>query len=176
MAFATWLIRHCDHHLISRKSDLDVVTLSRALVYSHLINIEKTYNYPPPPQKETAAIFAKLCALDLFFRPRQWLTQISLHHWNILSMHNKHRKLFVVKQSKGANLCLNAPKYVRQPGSAWTRWGSLCAPQAPSRSGGLSKGSDGMELGLQVLRGGREGERSTFNGNRSGQGKSSWVE
>ena len=73
-------------------------------------------------------------------------------------MHNKHRKLFVVKQSKGANLSLNAPKYVRQPGSAWTRWGSLCAPQAPSRSGGLSKGSDGMELGLQVLRGGREGE------------------
>ena len=67
VAFATWLIRHCDHHLISRKSDLDVVTLSRALVYSHLINIEKTYNYPPPPKKETAAIFAKLCALDLFF-------------------------------------------------------------------------------------------------------------
>jgi len=44
-------------------------------------------------------------------------SELQIYHGNFLLMDNKHRKLFVVKQLKGANLCLDGPKYVWQPAS-----------------------------------------------------------
>jgi len=51
-------------------------------------------------------------------------------------MDNKHRELFVVKQSKGCQVYAeNAAKCAWRPGSAQTRWGSLCAPSPSSCNG-----------------------------------------
>jgi len=49
-------------------------------------------------------------------------------------MDNKHRKLFVTRQSNGCKLMpkMHAEKYLWRPGSAWTCWGSLCAPPGPT--------------------------------------------
>ena len=57
---------------------------------------------------------AKFCALNLFFRPGQWITNISR---KLSFMDNQHRKLFV---TKGASLCLIAPNYVWRPDSTQT--------------------------------------------------------
>ena len=51
---------------------------------------KKTYNSP------TTA--AKLCALNLFFGRDN---ELQIYHGNFLLLDNKHRKLFVIKQSKG---------------------------------------------------------------------------
>jgi len=53
-------------------------------------------------------------------------------HGNILSMKNKHKKLFVIQVVKKALIyTYNAPKCVWRPGSARTRWGANALPQAP---------------------------------------------
>ena len=48
---------------------------------------------------------AKLCALNLFFFGR--VSELKIYHRNFFVMDNKHRKLFVGKQSKG---CTFMPK------------------------------------------------------------------
>ena len=51
-------------------------------------------------------------------------------------MDNKHRELFIVKQSKRCQVYAeNAAKCAWRPGSAQTRWGSLSA--SPEPIGGL---------------------------------------
>jgi len=47
---------------------------------------------------------AKLCALNIFFQPGN---ELEIYHGNILLTDNEHRKLFVIKQSKG---CRFMPK------------------------------------------------------------------
>ena len=56
---------------------------------------KKTYNPPP-----TAA---KLCALNLFFGR---YNELQIYHGNFLLMDSKHRKLFVIKQSKKVQICV----------------------------------------------------------------------
>jgi len=46
-------------------------------------------------------------------------------------MENKQKIIRHLGTQKGANLCLKWIKYVRRPGSAQTRWGSLSTPQTP---------------------------------------------
>jgi len=105
-----------------------------------------------PPKKLTnpPQTAAKMCALNIFFRPGQRITTISQ---NFLLMDNKHRKLFVTKQSKG---CKFMPKMHQNT------FGSrappepagelMCSPRSPSRNGGL------------LVSGGREGVGSTSKG------------
>ena len=71
---------------------------------------QKTYN---PPQ--TAA---KLYALSLFFGRDN---ELQIRHGNFLLTDNKHRKLFVIKQSKG---CKIMPKMNQNTFG-------LCASQTP---------------------------------------------
>jgi len=80
----------------------------------------------PPPKTLTIPLqtAAKLCALNLFFGRDN---ELQIYHGNFLLMDNKHRKLFVIKQSKG---CKFIPKmYLKS--CARTRWGSLYAPTDP---------------------------------------------
>jgi len=86
--------------------------------------------FPPPikiltisPSPKTAA---KLCALNLFFGQD---SELLICHRNFLLTDNKHRKLFVIKQSKGANLCLKCTKI--RLAATRTRWGSSCTPPDP---------------------------------------------
>ena len=55
----------------------------------------------PPPEKNIISLqtAAKLCALDLFFDRD---SELQIYHGNFLLMHNRHRKLFVIKQPKGS--------------------------------------------------------------------------
>jgi len=66
---------------------------SRHLFWKWGFPRQKTHNPPP----ETAA---KLCGLNLFFGRD---SELQIYHGNLLLMDNKHRKLFVIKQSKGCN-------------------------------------------------------------------------
>jgi len=72
-------------------------------------------------------------------------------------MDNKHRKLFVNKQSKGCKFTPQCTKYVWRPGSDRTRWRGLCA---------LPDGPDPL-----LLRGREEGRRGKRW--RKGKGKES---
>ena len=101
-------------------------------------NFPHTYNSP-----QTAA---KLCTVNFFSAGTMIYKYITK---NFLLTDNKHRNLFI-SNLKDANLCLNAAKYVWRPGSARTRWGSLCAPPDllaaigstfKGRKGGKKKGS-----------------------------------
>ena len=58
-----------------------------------------------PPQKnlQSHQTAAKLCAQNLFCQDNE----LQIYHGNFLLMYNKHRKLFVIKQSKG---CRFMPK------------------------------------------------------------------
>jgi len=86
--------RHCCYNVIA----LCISVYSRHLFLGGGGNPpQKNLQFPP----QTAA---KLCALNIFFRPGQRITNISQ---NFLLMDNKHRKLFVTKQSKG---CKFMPK------------------------------------------------------------------
>ena len=74
-------------------------------------------------------------------------------------MDNKHRKLFVIKRSKGCKFMPKMhQKYVWRPGSTWTRWGSLCAlPDSVAAMGAYIK--EGRKEGERGRKG-REGSLS----------------
>ena len=86
-------------------------------------------NFRPAPKTYNLSERLPNCALNLFFRQRQRITNISR---NFLLMDNEHRKLFAIKQSKG---CRFMPKMYQNtfggrapPGPA----GGACAlPQVP---------------------------------------------
>jgi len=89
--------------------------------------LPKNLQFPP----QTAA---KLCALNVFFGRDN---ELQIYHGNFLLMDNKHRQLFVIKQSKGckfmpkirlvAGLCLDqlgrAYALPQIPQSQWGQWG-----------------------------------------------------
>ena len=80
--------------------------VSRNLVYNcrnklyHRSTANGIYNPPKP---------LPMCALNIFFGR---VNELQIYHGNFLLMDNKHRKSFVIKQSKGctANLCLKCTK------------------------------------------------------------------
>jgi len=87
-------------------ADLNVkrAFLDQLSVYSRLFGgggspPQKTYNSPPNGCQI-------MCSRSLFFGQDN---ELQIHHGNILLMDNKHRKLFVIKQS-GANLYLKCTK------------------------------------------------------------------
>ena len=106
----------------------------------------------PPPQKKIIISFktaAKLCALDLFFDQD---SELQIYHGNFLLMHNKHRKLFVIKQPKG---CKFMPKIHQNTFGGRAPPGPAAgAHKLPRPSMGLT--SKGREEG--------EGRRPTFKG------------
>jgi len=70
------------------------------------------------------------CALNLFFDRDN---QLQIYHGNILLMDSKRRKLFVIKQPNGTNLCLKCTQIrLAGGGSARPRGGGAYAlPQTP---------------------------------------------
>jgi len=114
---------------------------------------------PPPSKKLTIPpqTAAKLCALNIFFRLGQRITNISQ---NFLLMENKHRKLFVTKQSKG---CKFMPKMHQNTFGSRAppepAGGAYALPRSPSRNGGL------------LVSGGREGVGSTSKGTGGQRGR-----
>jgi len=81
----------------------------------------------PPPKKnlQSPQTAAQIVSSMNLFSSRD--NDLQIYHGNFLLMDNKHRKLFVIKQSKG---CKSVPKMhqnFRRSCSARTRWGSLCA-------------------------------------------------
>ena len=108
--------------------------------------------FPPnvqfPPFPQTAS---KLCPLNLSSRD----STLQIHQRNSLLTDNKHRKLFVIKQSKDA---YNEPKYIWRPGSARTRWGELMrSSRPPSRNGDLRIREERRGGRLEMKRERREG-------------------
>ena len=99
--------------------------------------------FPPPKNLQFPQTAAKLCDLNLFFG---W-DEFQIYHGNFLLMDNKHRELFAIKQSKGANLCLKCTIIrLATPGSARTRWWSLCAfPDSLTAMGSLFPREGGMK-------------------------------
>jgi len=103
----------------------------------------------PSTQKITIPVIspqmaAKLCALNLFFGLGN---ELQMYHGNILSMDNKHSKLFVVKQPNYADLCLKCNK-IRLAA------GLMRSPRPPSqwciaKNGGGYK-QRGVAKGLKV--------------------------
>jgi len=81
---------------------------------------KNTYNFPLP--KNGCQI---VCCKSFFGQDSELL----ICHRNFLLTDNKHRKLFVIKQSKGANLCLKCTKI--RLAAIRTRWGSSCTPPDP---------------------------------------------
>jgi len=79
----------------------------------------------PPPKNYTIyfPIGCQIVCCKFFFGRG---IELQTYHGNVL-MDNKHRKLFVNKQSKGCKFTPKCTKYVWRPGSDRTRWGSLCA-------------------------------------------------
>ena len=75
----------------------------------------ETYNSPPNG--------CQIVSSKSFFRPGQWITNILRK----LVTDNKHRKLFVIKRSKGCKFMPKIQQKEWRPGSARTRWGILCA-------------------------------------------------
>jgi len=76
----------------------------------------------------------RLCALNHFFRPGQWVTNmLQICDRNILLMDNKRRILFVIKQSKG---CKFMPKCNKIRLAAGDPLGDAL-PRPPSRNGSL---------------------------------------
>ena len=115
---------------------------------------EDSLNLQLPP---TAA---KLCALNLFFRPDN---ELQICHGNFLLMDNKRRKLFVIRQSKG---CKFLPK-MRQNTLAHTRQGAYALPRSPSRNGGLLLRRRGKRRGPTSKEYGREGREERGDVNRA---------
>ena len=100
-----------------------------------------------PPKKLTIppSTAAKLCALNLFFGRN---SELQIHHGNFLLMDNKHRKLVVMKQSKGCKFTTKCIKIRLAAGLRADPLGELTRSSRPSsRNGG----------GL-LLRGGKEGK------------------
>jgi len=83
---------HCNHDRSTCKSLHQYLFPASFLE----VGIPPSKNTQPPPP-ETAA---KLCGLNLFFGRD---SELQIYHGNLLLMDNKHRKLFVIKQSKGSN-------------------------------------------------------------------------
>ena len=79
-------------------------------------------DFPPPSNYNFPQMAGKLCALNLFFGRDN---ELQIYHGNFLLMDNKHRKLFVIKQSK---VCKFMPKVHQNTLGGRARWGSLCAP------------------------------------------------
>ena len=98
----------CLLHTVYNVTVATMFLISRYLPFSvycrHLLGSppKKTYNSHP----QTAA---KLHALSLFFG-RDIELYVQIHQGNFLLMDNKHGKLFVIKQSKGAYLCIKYTK------------------------------------------------------------------
>ena len=91
--------RHADDH---RQTAAHRHTSTTHTVYSRHIFTgggnppKKTLTIPPSTQTD-----GKLCALNLFFSRNN---ELPIYHGNFLLTDNKHRKLFVIKQSKGCKL------------------------------------------------------------------------
>jgi len=85
-------------------------------------------------------------------------------------MDNKHRKLFVIRQSKGANVCLKCTKIRLAAGFHPDPLGDLMRSiRPPSRDGGLLLSSEeregrGGKGGDLLIRGGKKGEGPTSKG------------
>ena len=94
----------------------------------------------PPHEKVRIppARAAKLRALNLFWPSNE----LQIYHRDILSVDNKHRKLFVIKQSRGCKLMpkmrlITFGGWV-PPGPSGEAYASFMPP--PSRNGGEGKG------------------------------------
>jgi len=89
----------------------------------------------PPPQKnlQSPQTAAKLCALNLFLARTTNYKKIR----DFLLTDNEHRKLLVIKQSKGANLCRKCTKVRLAAGLLPDTLGELVrSPRPTSRNGG----------------------------------------
>ena len=78
---------------------------------------KKTYNSPPPNGCQV------VCSKSSFFSAG------TMHYSYITETFWQLTINTGLSNQKGANLCLNAPKYVWWPGSARTRWGACALPQ-----------------------------------------------
>jgi len=93
--------------------------------HSQLLHAEHLYKRSPKNQNVMS-----LTCLFLYDRPTFIIVlpnnlYLFITHGNILSMDNKHKKLFVIQAVKRALIyTYNAPKCVWRLGSARTRWGS----------------------------------------------------
>ena len=72
--------------------------------------------FPPPPNLQFPPAAAKLCSLNLFFRPGVD-NGLQICHGNFLLMDNKIStgNCSSLSNQKGANLCLNAPNTFGDP-------------------------------------------------------------
>ena len=140
------------HHGGTSHIDTSVKQCLKSSIYSrHFWGLgnfpPKSYSSPPP----NAA--AKLGDLSLFSAET---LNSPIYHGNFLLTDNKHRKLFVIKQSKGANLC---QKMHQMRLAAGLHPAPLCmgAMRSSSNAGRVptSTGSEGNGL---LTTGGNEGD------------------
>jgi len=114
---------------------------------------------------------AKLCALNLFFGRDN---ELPIYHGNVVLMDNKHRKLFVTKQSKWRKKIFMPEMHQNTfggrapPGPAG---GAFVLPNLYSRNRGLLlSGREGHTYKDREGRGIRGGEGPTYK-RREGRGK-----
>jgi len=96
-----------------------------------------------PPKKVTIPqTAARLCALNLFFGRDN-----EIYHEKFLLMDNRHRKLSVIKQSKGCKFIPNCTKMRLAAGLRPNPLGELMrCPDPLAAMGGTSKGREGRGL------------------------------
>jgi len=125
-------------------------TDTQASVYSNIFFGEG--NFPENLQSPSKKTAAKLCALNLF---SAGTNELQIYHGNFLLMDNKHRKLFVGKQSIG---CKFMPKMHQNTIGGRTPAGLTGGDR--SRNGvPASKGREGMGRGAISNGGRRKGRR-----------------
>jgi len=105
-------------------------------VYSKRLFFWGGGDFPPPSNYNFPQMAVKLCALNLFFGRDN---ELQIYHGNFLLMDTKHRKLFVIKQSKG---CKFMPKVYQNTLGGRAPLGELMrSSRLPSRNGGLLLGA-----------------------------------
>ena len=103
----------------------------------------------PPKHTIPPQTAAKLCALNLFFCR---YIELQIYHGNFLLMDNKHRKLFVIKQSEG---CTFMPRMYQN---------TFCNRAVPGPAGEAYALPQASRNGILLLRGGIEEEGPAYRG------------
>ena len=105
-------------------SSQEVMTLLSTVQYSFQASFSR--QFPHPKKLTIPPNGCQIVCSKSFFSTTNYRY---ISHGNFLLVDNKHKKLFVIKQSNGANLCL---KWTRiRWGSGRTRWGAYALPQIP---------------------------------------------
>ena len=158
-----WIRRQAIYLGLDSVGFVVMIACCKILHAGHLVTVDGVYTRhllwrgeSPPKELTVPQNGCQIVCFKSFFRS---CNELQTYHGNFLLMDNKHRKLFVITQSKGLQICAwDAPKYVWRPGSARTLCGSLCFCAPPdllvALRGSTSKGRERMGMGIFK---GREG-------------------